>query len=502
MDLFSNLLLGFSVVLTVQNLLFCFVGCFLGTAIGVLPGVGPMATIAMLIPLTYTMAPETALIMLAGIYYGALYGGSTTAILINLPGESASAVTTLDGFQMAKQGRAGPALAIAAIGSFFAGTVVTLLIALVAAPMTEIALSFGSHEYFALMVLGLISSIALASGSLVKALGMIVLGLLLGLSGTDIYTGEARFTWGMIELSDGLDLVAVAVGLFGIAEILRNMEDEAERGLPTVLKVGKLMPSAEDFRRSRGPIVRGTLLGAVLGVLPGGGALLSSFASYTMEKKVSKHPEQFGRGAIEGVAGPESANNAGAQSAFIPMLSLGIPGNAVTALMLGAMILQGITPGPNVINQQPQLFWGLIVSMWVGNLMLVILNLPLIGIWVNMLRIPYRSLFPAIVIFCCIGVYSVLNSPFAVYQITIFGVLGYVFYKLEAEPAPFILGFILGPLLEEHLRRAMLMSQGDPLSFLQHPISATLLGISVLALAVVSLPYLARKREEIFVEDE
>ncbi|MDI6029184.1 tripartite tricarboxylate transporter permease [Corticibacterium sp. UT-5YL-CI-8] len=502
MELFSHLALGFSVVLTAQNLFFCFLGCFIGTAIGVLPGVGPLATIAMLLPLTYTMGPETALIMLAGIYYGALYGGSTTAILINLPGESASAVTTLDGYQMARQGRAGPALAVAALGSFFAGTVVTVLIAIVAGPMTKIALSFGSHEYFALMVLGLISSVALASGSLLKALGMIILGLLFGMTGTDIYTGQARFTWGMIELSDGLDLVAISVGLFGIAEILRNMQHQGDNTRTGIQKVGSLMPSREDFRRSVGPVLRGTALGSVLGVLPGGGALLSSFASYTMEKKLSKHPEQFGHGAIEGVAGPESANNAGAQSAFIPMLSLGIPGNAVTALMLGAMILQGIAPGPNVLNQQPELFWGLIVSMWIGNLMLVVLNLPLIGIWVSMLKVPYTSLFPAIVIFCCIGVFSVHNSSFAVYQITIFGALGYMLYRLEAEPAPFILGFILGPLLEEHLRRAMIISRGDALSFLERPISATLLVCAALALAAVSLPYFSKKREQIFVEED
>lgn len=502
MEFINHLALGFSVILSVENLFFCFVGCFLGTAIGVLPGVGPMATIAMLLPITYTMGPETSLIMLAGIYYGALYGGSTTAILINLPGESASAVTTLDGYQMARQGRAGPALAVAALGSFFAGTVVTLLIAIVAIPMTKIALSFGSHEYFALMVLGLISSVALASGSIVKAIGMIVLGLLLGNTGTDIYTGQSRFTFGMIELSDGIDLVAVAVGLFGISEILRNMEHESDRGLPQILKVGRLMPSAEDFRRSVGPVLRGTALGSVLGVLPGGGALLSSFASYTMEKKISKHPEEFGKGAIEGVAGPESANNAGAQSAFIPMLSLGIPGNAVTALLLGAMILQGIAPGPNVLNQQPHLFWGLITSMWVGNLMLLILNLPLIGLWVSMLKVPYRSLFPAIIIFCCIGVYSVHNSAFSVYQIAVFGVLGYALFKMDAEPAPFILGFILGPLVEEHFRRAMIISRGDAMSFFERPISASLLGVALIAVIAVSLPYMRKKREEVFVEDD
>lgn len=503
MELINHLILGFGVVLTWENLLFCFVGCFLGTAIGVLPGVGPLATIAMLLPLTYSMGPETALIMLAGIYYGALYGGSTTAILINLPGESAAAVTTIDGYQMAQQGRAGPALAVAALGSFFAGTVVTLLIALVARPMTKLALSFGSHEYFALMVLGLISSVALAHGSLVKALGMIVFGLLLGMTGIDIYTGQSRFIFGLIELSDGLDLVAIAVGLFGVSEILRNLQMEQDGGrAASVAKVGSLIPTKEDARRSIGPVLRGTALGSFLGVLPGGGALLSSFASYTLEKKVSRRPHEFGKGAIEGVAGPESANNAGAQSAFIPMLTLGIPGNAVTALMLGAMILQGITPGPNVLNQQPEMFWGVIVSMWVGNLMLVILNLPLIGIWVSMLRVPYTSLFPAIVVFCCIGVFSVHNSSFGVFQITLFGALGYVLYRLEAEPAPFILGFILGPMLEEHLRRAMIISRGDATTFFERPISATLLVLAVLALVAVSLPYLSRKREEIFIEED
>ena len=502
MELFDSLILGFSVAATPENILFCFVGCFLGTAIGVLPGVGPLATIAMLMPITYSLSPTTALIMLAGIYYGSLYGGSTTAILLNLPGESASAVTTIDGHKMAQQGRAGAALTVAALGSFFAGTVVTLAIALVAGPMTQIALSFGAHEYFALIALGLVLSVSLASGSIINAVGLIVLGLLFGLTGTDVYTGIPRFTWGIIELQDGMDIVAISVGLFGISEILRNLEGEKDRGLPKNLKTGRLWLTRDDFRRSVGPVLRGTGLGAVLGVLPGGGALLSSFASYAMEKRVSKHPQQFGQGAIEGVAGPESANNAGSQSAFIPMLSLGVPGNAVTALMLGALILQGITPGPNIINTEPELFWGLIASMWIGNLMLVILNLPLIGLWVTMLKVPYRILFPAILVFCSIGVFSVTNNAFPVFQITIFGILGYIFFKLDAEPAPFILGFILGPLLEEHFRRAMIISDGNVLSLFEHPISAVLLSLAIIALATVSLPFFRKQREVIFVEKD
>jgi len=502
MELFDNLSLGFATASTLQNLGFCFIGVLLGTLIGVLPGIGPTATIAMLLPITFQIGdPTSALIMLAGIYYGAQYGGSTTAILINLPGESSSAVTAIDGYQMARKGRAGAALATAAIGSFVAGTVSTFLVALLAPPLTGIALKFGAAEYFSLMVLGLISSIALASGSIVKALAMVVLGLLLGLVGTDIYSGTPRFNLGIREYSDGLNFVAVAVGVFGIAEILRNLEDEHERSV-AVKKVSSLWPTREDWRRMAAPIVRGTFIGSALGVLPGGGAILASFASYTVEKRVSKHPEEFGKGAIEGVAGPESANNAGAQTSFIPLLTLGIPANPVMALMIGAMIIQGIVPGPNVATEQPALFWGIIASMWIGNVMLVVLNLPLVGLWVKLLTVPYYVLFPIILAFCSIGIYSVNSNIFDLYSVAFFGFVGYVLVKLRCEPAPLLLGFVLGPLLEENLRRAMILSRGDFSTFVSRPISATLLALAAIVLVIVLLPAVRKKREEVFVEDE
>jgi putative tricarboxylic transport membrane protein len=501
MDLFSNLALGFATASTLYNLAFCFAGVLLGTLIGVLPGIGPTATIAMLLPITFQIGdPTSALIMLAGIYYGAQYGGSTTAILINLPGESSSAVTAIDGYQMARKGRAGAALATAAIGSFIAGTVSTFLVALLAPPLTGIALKFGAAEYFSLMLLGLISSIALASGSIVKALAMVVLGLLLGLVGTDIYSGTPRFNLGIREYSDGLNFVAVAVGVFGIAEILRNLENEHERSV-AIKKVTNLFPTREDWRRMIAPILRGTALGSALGVLPGGGAILASFASYTMEKRVSKTPEEFGKGAIEGVAGPESANNAGAQTSFIPLLTLGIPANPVMALMIGAMIIQGIVPGPNVATEQPALFWGVIASMWIGNVMLVILNLPLIGLWVKLLTVPYYVLFPIIMAFCSIGIYSVNSNIYDLYSVAFFGFVGYVLVKLRCEPAPLLLGFVLGPLLEENLRRAMILSRGDFSTFVTRPISATLLALAAIVLVIVLLPSIRKKREEVFVED-
>lgn len=500
MEFLSNLAIGFSVVAQPTNLLYCFIGVFLGTAIGVLPGVGPLATIAMLLPMTFGLSPEGAIIMLAGIYYGSQYGGSTTAILMKLPGEASSVVTTIDGYQMAQKGRAGPALAAAAIGSFVAGTVATVLVAVVATPLTLLAFQFSPTEYFSLMVLGLVFSIALASGSLLKALGMICLGLLLGLTGTDIYTGATRFTYGLRELFDGLEFTAVAVGMFGISEIIRNLAGKDELRGP-VARIGSLWPTREDRRRMIAPILRGTALGSLLGVLPGGGALLASFVSYTVEKKVSPHGHEMGNGAIEGVAAPEAANNAGAQTSFIPMLSLGIPSNVVTALIIGALIIQGIVPGPGVISKNPELFWGLIVSMWVGNMMLLALNLPLIGMWVKLLQIPYTILFPLIIAFCCIGVFSIGNSSFPIYQLTIFGLLGYVFARLDCDLAPFILGFILGPMIEENFRRALLISGGDLSVFVTRPISAGLLATAVIALVVVSLPFIKRKREDIFVEE-
>jgi len=502
MDIFSNLALGFATASTTWNLLFCLIGVILGTLIGVLPGIGATATIAMLLPITFQIGdPVSSLIMLAGIYYGAQYGGSTTAILINMPGESSSAVTAIDGYQMARKGRAGAALAIAAIGSFFAGTVSTLLVALLAPPLTSIALEFGAAEYFSLMVVGLVSSIALAHGSIVKALAMVVLGLLLGLVGTDIYSGTPRFNLGIREYSDGLNFVALAVGVFGIAEILRNLENEHTRDV-MVKKVTNLMPTREDWKRITAPIVRGTAIGSALGILPGGGAILAAFASYTVEKRVSKNPQEFGHGAVEGVAGPESANNAGAQTSFIPLLTLGIPANPVMALMIGAMIIQGIVPGPNVAAEQPALFWGVIASMWIGNLMLIVLNLPLIGLWVRLLTVPYYVLFPAIMSFCAIGVYSVNSNVFDLYAVAFFGFIGYVLTKLRCEPAPLLLGFVLGPLLEENLRRAMIISRGDPSIFVTRPISATLLVIAVAVLVVVLLPSIRKKRDEVFVEED
>jgi putative tricarboxylic transport membrane protein len=499
-ELFSNLALGFSVAFTAKNLFFCFLGCILGTLIGVLPGIGPIATIAMLLPATFTFPPETALIMLAGIYYGAQYGGSTTAILVNLPGESSSVVTALDGYQMARQGRAGVALATAAMGSFFAGCVATFLLAAAAPPLAQIAFKFGPAEYFSLMVLGLIAAVVLAHGSVIKAIGMILLGLLLGLVGTDVNSGMARFSFGIPELTDGIGFVAIAMGVFGFAEIIKNLEQGEAREVFTN-KVTSLWPTKADFKAAYPAVLRGTFLGSLLGILPGGGAVLGSFSAYTLEKKIAKDSSKFGKGDIRGVAAPESANNAAAQTSFIPLLTLGIPPNPVMALMVGAMIIQGIQPGPQVMTERPQLFWGMIVSMWIGNLMLVILNLPLIGIWIKLLKVPYRLLYPAILTFCCIGVYSLNNSNFDVLMTALFGFIGYVFVKLECEPAPLLLGFILGPMMEENLRRAMLLSRGDPMTFVTRPLSATLLAVSLLLIIIIFLPAIRKKREEAFQEE-
>src|SRR5215468_761003 len=493
MDLFANLALGFGVALSPLNLLYCFMGVLLGTLIGVLPGIGPVATIAMLLPVTFTLPPVSALIMLAGIYYGAQYGGSTTAILVNLPGESSSVITALDGYQLARKGRAGPALGMAAIGSFFAGCVSTVIIALFAPPLAEVALKFGPTEYFSLMVLGLVAAVVLAHGSLIKAIGMVILGLLFGLVGTDVNSGVARYSFGISELSDGIGFVTVAMGMFGIAEIIANLEHKESRDV-FVAKIENLMPTWTDIKRCIPAILRGTVLGSALGILPGGGALLASFAAYTLEKKMGD-TSMFGKGEIRGVAAPESANNAGAQTSFIPLLTLGIPSNPVMALMIGAMMIQGIAPGPQVMNERPQLFWGMIASMWVGNLMLVVLNLPLIGMWVSLLKVPYRMLFPSILLLCAIGVYSVNNTSFDIYLMCIFAVFGIVCVKLECEPAPLILGFILGPMMEENLRRAMLLSRGDPTVFFTKPISLVLLLIALGLLVIVLSPSIKRKRE-------
>ena len=500
MDLFHNLALGLGVALTLQNLAYAFVGCMVGTLIGVLPGIGPVATIAMLLPITFHLPPTAALIMLAGIYYGAQYGGSTTSILVNLPGEASSVVTCIDGYQMAKRGRAGAALSISAIGSFFAGTVGTIVIVLFAGTLTQMAQSFGPAEYCSLMALGLIAAVVLANGSILKAVAMVFLGLLFGLVGTDVTTGAERFTFDVPQLSDGIDFAPIAMGLFGIAEIVVNFERRLERS--GVIRVGSLWPTRQEARRACPAIVRGTLLGSILGVLPGGGATLGAFSAYTLEKKISRNPDEFGKGAIEGVAGPESANNAAAQTSFIPMLTLGIPSNAVMALMVGAMIIQGIQPGPEVMTKRPDLFWGMIASMWIGNLMLVIINLPLIGIWVKLLTVPYRFLAPAILLFCCIGAYSLQNSTFHVIQIAMFGVLGYVFMRLGCEGAPFLLGLVLGPQLEEYFRRAMLLSRGDPLIFLQRPISLSLLLATAALLILMTLPNLRKARQSAFQEEE
>ena len=499
-DLLGNLALGFGEVITPANLLYCFLGCLIGTLIGVLPGIGPLASIALLLPITFSLEPTGALIMLAGIYYGAQYGGSTTAILVNLPGEASAVVTCIDGHQMALQGRAGPALAIAAIGSFIAGTVVTLLIATVAAPLTVVALRFGPADYASLMVFGLIGAVVLASGSVMKAIAMVFVGLLLGLIGIDVNSGAMRYTFGYPPLADGIGFVALAVGLFGVGEIVRNLEHTGARSVVSS-KIGRLMPSRKDMRTALPAVARGTALGSFLGILPGGGATLSAFASYALEKKVARDPSRFGSGAIEGVAGPEAANNAGAQASFIPMLTLGIPANAVMALMIGALTVQGIQPGPRVLQAEPLLVWGLIASMWVGNLMLLVINLPLIGLWVRLLKVPYRLLFPAILVFCAVGAFTINNSTFDIYMTALFGVLGYFFIKVGAEPAPLILGFVLGPLLEENVRRALVFSRGDPIVFIEEPISAGFLAASAILLILVALPSLRHKREEAFREE-
>jgi putative tricarboxylic transport membrane protein len=499
MELFANLAHGFSVAASPINLGLCLLGALVGTLIGVLPGIGPLATIAMLLPITFGLPPVGALIMLAGIYYGAMYGGSTTAILVNIPGESASVVTTLDGFQMARQGRAGPALAIAAIGSFIAGCVATVFVAALGAPLTKLALLFGPAEYFSLMVLGLVFAVVLAKGSVLKAIGMILVGLLLSMVGTDIETGQTRMTFDIIELSDGVDFVALAMGVFGFSEIMRNLEVKQERDL-VQNKVTGLMPTRKDFRQAFPAIVRGTILGSCLGILPGGGTSLAPFGSYTLEKKIAKDPSRFGKGAIEGVAGPETANNAASQTSFIPLLTLGNPPNAVMALMVGAMTIHGIVPGPQVMTKQPDLFWGLVASMWIGNLMLVIINLPLVGVWVSLLRVPYRLLYPMILVFCVIGIYSLNNAPFDVILTGLFGLVGFWLIKHDFEPAPMLLGFVLGPLMEENLRRAMLLARGDATVFLTRPISAGIIALSTLLLLVAVLPMIRKKRDVVFVE--
>ncbi|HET7669384.1 MAG TPA: tripartite tricarboxylate transporter permease [Burkholderiales bacterium] len=499
MELIANLGVGFATALTPMNLFLCFIGCLVGTLIGVLPGVGPIATIAMLMPLTLKVDPTGALIMLAGIYYGAQYGGSTTAILVNMPGEVTAVVTAIDGHEMAKRGEAGIALGVAALGSFVAGTIATLIIAAIGAPLTRLALLFGPAEYFGLMVLGLGLAIVLARGSVLKAVIMVVLGLLLSTVGTDLETGQERLTLGLGELSDGVDFAVLAMGVFGIAEILRNLENPESRNV-AVAKVGRLLPGMAELRKCIGPVLRATGLGAVLGILPGNGAVLGPFASYALEKKLAKDPSRFGKGAIEAVAGPESANNAGAQTSFIPLLTLGIPPNAVMALMVGAMTIHGLIPGPQVMTKHPTLFWGMVASMWIGNLLLLVINLPLIGLWVRLLKVPYRLLFTTILLFCAIGIYSINNNPYDVYFTAFFGLVGYLLIKLGLEPAPMLLGFVLGRLMEEKLRQALALSEGSFMTFVERPVSAVLLAIAAVIMVIAVLPAVSRKREQAFQE--
>ena len=498
MDLFSNLATGFGVALSLQNLAFALGGVFIGTLIGVLPGLGPVPAIAMLLPSIYTLDPTAALIMLAGVYYGAQYGGSTTAILINLPGESSSVVTAIDGYQMARQGRAGPALAVAGLGSFFAGCVGTLVLAGFAPALAGIAFAFGPAEYTALMLVGIVGAVVLASGSVIKAVGMVLLGLLLGQINTDALSGVERFSFGVPELTDGLGFVAVAMGLFGFGEIIGNLNQPPQSRDVFTREVKNVWPSREDFRQAMPAVLRGTALGSVLGVLPGGGAILASFAAYTLEKRVSSTPERFGKGAIQGVAGPESANNAAAQTSFIPMLTLGIPPNPVMALMIGAMVVMGITPGPKVMTDNPDLFWGLIASMWIGNLMLIVLNLPFVGIWVKLLTLPYRFLFPSIVCFCVIGLYTLSNNNFDIYLAGLFAAIGFAFIKLRCEAGPLLLGMVLGPMLEENLRRTLLVARGDWSVLFTRPISGTLIALAAVMLLAAMLPAVRQRRDHAF----
>jgi putative tricarboxylic transport membrane protein len=500
-DLLQNLATGFSAAATLKNLGFAFLGCLLGTLIGVLPGIGPIPTIAMLLPITFGLDPLSSLVMLAGIFYGAQYGGSTTSILVNIPGEAGSIVTCIDGHQMAKQGRAGVALGVAALGSFFAGTVGTIFIAGFGPPLAAIAQQFNSPDYFSLMLLGLVTAVILAHGSVLKAAGMVLVGLLLGLVGTDVNSGLTRYTFGVAEIWEGIDFVPMVIGMFGIVEIIRNLERTELPRPHLTARMRDLWPRGQDFREAWPAVLRGTGLGSLLGILPGGGAVLASFASYTLEKKVARDPSRFGNGAIEGVAGPEAANNAGAQTSFIPLLTLGLPSNAIMALMMGAMIIQGIQPGAAVMTKHPELFWGMVASMWIGNLMLVIINLPLIGIWVRLLSVPYRLLYPAILLFCVIGIYSTNTNVAQLTICAVFAVFGYVLLRFGCEPAPLVLGFILGPVMEENLRRSLRISRGDPMVFLERPISATLLAATVvIVLALIVLPQVRRTRKEAFQE--
>ncbi|MFD2182522.1 tripartite tricarboxylate transporter permease [Rhodoplanes azumiensis] len=500
MDILSNLALGFSVALDPVNLVYAFLGVLLGTAIGVLPGLGPVATISILLPVTFTLQPQSAIIMLAGIYYGAAYGGSTTAILVNLPGESSSVVTTLDGYQMARQGKAGLALATAALSSFMAGTIATFIIAFAAPALAEFALDFGPADYFSLMVFGLVAAVILAHGSVVKAIGMILVGILLGTMGIDVNSSLPRFTFGVPQFGDGIDFAVIAMGIFGIGETIANLGRGAE-AREYVKDYKGLWPAPQDLKTIVKPALRGTFLGAALGILPGGGPVLASFSAYALEKRIAREPDRFGRGAIEGVAAPEAANNSASQTAFIPLLTLGLPASPVMALMVGALMMHGLYAGPQLIAEKPSLFWGLVASMWIGNLLLVVLNLPLVGVWARLLTVPYRLLYPSILLICCIGVYSIRNDALDVIIASVFGLVGYVLQRLQCEPAPLLLGFILGPLIEENLRRALLISHGSPAVFVERPISLAFLILTVIVVLILLLPAIRSGRDKVFVEE-
>ena len=499
MEIVAGLAQGFSVALNPINLLYCFIGVFIGTLVGVLPGIGPVSAMSLLLPVTLSGTPEAGIIMMAGIYYGSMYGGSTTSILVNIPGEAASVVTCLDGHEMAKRGRAGPALGMAALASFAAGTFAIIALMLVAPSLARVAVAFGPPEYFSLMVLGLTILSFLSQGSMAKALLMAAFGILLGLIGMDQITAQARMTFDRLELLDGIGLVPIVMGLFGVAEILSNLERELKREVIQA-RIGGLWPSLADWAASKWAIIRGTTLGFFLGILPGGGAVIASFASYAMEKKLSRTPERFGKGAIEGVAGPEAANNAAAGGAFIPLMTLGIPPNVVMALLLGAFVIHGLQPGPLMMVQRPDLFWGIVASMYIGNAMLLVLNMPLIGMWVQVLKLPYRVLFPLILMFCVVGVFASGNAVFDVFVMVIFGVLGYLMRKFGYEPAPLVLAFVLGPMLENNLRKSLILSHGDFTIFVERPISATCLVLAAAALLAPLLPALARKRSNVALD--
>ena len=500
MNYFHDFIYGLNIAFQPWNLLSCFFGCFIGTLVGVLPGIGPVGTMSLLLPITFGISPVTGIIMLAGIFYGAQYGGSTTSIIVNIPGEATSVVTCFDGYQMALQGRAGAALGISAFGSFIAGTLSVVGLMFLANPLAEFALKFGPAEYFSLMCLGLSVLIYLTQGSILRGLIMAGIGLFLSLIGQDIITGKPRFTFGLVGLIDGVGLVPLVMGFFGISEILFNLEKLVER---TILKtnVKGLLPNREDWRRSAKPIARGTLLGFFFGILPGAGGVTATFVSYALEKKFSKHPEEFGKGAIEGVAGPESANNASTGASLVPLFSLGIPSNIVAAVLLGALMIHGIRPGPLMLKEHPDVFWGVVASMYVGNIMLLVLNLPLIGMWVQVLKIRYKTLFPLILLFCLIGSYSVGNNVFDIYVMLVCGVLGYLFRKLNYEPAPLVLAYVLGPMVEQNLRQALIISDGRFGVFFAHPLSAACLIISLFLLFSALFPSLQRRRRAVISEE-